>query len=128
MLNSNRQSPRSTRTRRPTRHSLRWSTQKIWNNSFSSLFWTTTTIIATITTLIPRINNSIFCYGFPNILTTSTSGCMTELSVEEVIMNNQVVPYEKSSQKDVKLVVMDMIHGNGEWMDGPIIEFDNTYV
>lgn len=61
-----------------------------------------------------HIGLTSFTCGFPSNLIVSKIGCMTELSTEEVIMNNAVKSPEDSDFPRMHLVVLDKSHNHLE--------------
>merc|ERR1712194_843729 len=54
--------------------------------------------------------------GFPSYLISTKIGCMTDLSIEEVMMNNEVKSPEESDFPKIHLVALD---GNKNYIDSP---------
>ena len=52
-------------------------------------------------------------HGFPSMLTDGRMGCMTDLSTDEVIMNNPVVPFSDSPHPDIALGWKHVVGGGG---------------
>ena len=66
-------------------------------------------------------------HAFPSMLVDSNSGCLLELSSEEVIMNNRVVPHSESSRPDLYVAVIGSKDGTNDELSttpfsrGPIL-------
>jgi hypothetical protein len=70
-----------------------------------------------ITIVMPWMMMMMMCSAFPDHL-QGRGGCLTELSTDEIIMNQWVIPYEKSKDPNVKVVA---ISKDGVPLESPVI-------
>ena len=71
--------------------------------------------------LLFSTNNGLFADAFAHNLVETNIGCMTDLSTDEVIMNEEVLPPEESDFPEMHLAVLDQ---NENAVQGTTVEYD----
>lgn len=78
-------------------------------------------IVILFVLLLHSTNNGLFADAFAHNLVETNIGCMTDLSTDEVIMNEEVLPPEESDFPEMHLAVLDQ---NENPVQGTTFEYD----